>query len=624
VSRPRQCLFGLETEYALTARSADGSDVRCRALAEIMASARRGHPWLPGPSGNDLFLGCGCRLYIDVGNHIELSTPECTDPKDLVCAAVAGDRILSELVDEFRRGNGGQVALFKTNVDYLRRVTWASHESYYHSVSPRTMQRIVPFLVTRIIFTGSGGFDASQPGPGGFVLSPRVSFMTRTSTGDSTGSRGIYHAKDEPLGRTGHRLHVLCCESLCSHRQLYLRFGATALVAAMIDIGRAPAIELADPLRAMRALTADVTCRAPVEMGDHSHWAPIEIQRRYLEHAERLYRQGDLPDWAGPLCRVWDDVLSRLESGPSAAVGAVDWATRYALFQTVAHQAGCEFNTEWCRWAQIGQEAVSGHMASPEAATTRRSPARLTELWRHVLRAELLRRGQDVGAFDRFWQLRARMIELDARFAQLVPADKSVFAALDADGALAHGVDGVDADAIARAMTDPPPGGRAEARGRHIRSLGSDSHSMRCNWDSIVDLARSRVLEMPDPFSNSARWAVRASEDPAPEVWRLIGHLASRRRLRWTREQARTPGGPEVGEVVVIGRVGDAADARLLGCCARVTSLDSGGYRLDIDDGRTCWPRVCLRRADRVVAGQVGPNAAAGGRTPGRRGGGNP
>jgi len=50
-----------------------------------------------------------------------------------------------------------------------------------------------------------------------FTLSPRVRFLEREVSNNSTRDRGIFHTKDETLAADGyHRLHIICGESLCS------------------------------------------------------------------------------------------------------------------------------------------------------------------------------------------------------------------------------------------------------------------------------------------------------------------------------------------------------------------------------------------------------------------------
>jgi proteasome accessory factor A len=214
-------LHGLETEYSFT-QFAEGGEVldRRAGLHGLFLMARKRLESLPDASSSGLFLGNGSRFYLDAGNHPELCTPECTDPWQLVRYLKAGEASLMDLAKELDKPQLGvklmRTAFFRSNVDYFTRATWGCHESYqYRSRASAMSHELVPHLVSRIVYTGAGGFDDRSPGLE-FLVSPRVAHLERVSSDDSTAARGIFHTKDEPLSRGGwHRLHVLCGESLC-------------------------------------------------------------------------------------------------------------------------------------------------------------------------------------------------------------------------------------------------------------------------------------------------------------------------------------------------------------------------------------------------------------------------
>ena len=79
-----------------------------------------------------------------------------------------------------------EAALFRSNVDYGGApTTWGCHESYLHTSDPRSLpQSLNPHLVSRIIYCGAGGFDATSPGLD-FLLSPRVPFLYHVTSAES-------------------------------------------------------------------------------------------------------------------------------------------------------------------------------------------------------------------------------------------------------------------------------------------------------------------------------------------------------------------------------------------------------------------------------------------------------
>ncbi|MFW6162292.1 MAG: proteasome accessory factor PafA2 family protein [Planctomycetota bacterium] len=277
-------LFGIETEYAFAPLGPAGKTVpRERVLDLFFQVARERLCFLPG-HGYDLHLANGSRLYLDCGLHPELCTPECANPWDVVRYVKAGEQILTEIAEEMaRRSEGlGPIYLSKSNVDYSGAgTTWGCHESYLHRGDPETLpSQLIPFLVSRLVYTGSGGFD-SRSGGLHFMVSPRVAHLCHTVSGDSTDDRGIFHTKDESLSACGyHRAHLLCSESLCSEQALWLRVGATALVVALIEAGVADGetVALRAPLEAMARFACDPTCTAEAEARDGRPLTALAIQ----------------------------------------------------------------------------------------------------------------------------------------------------------------------------------------------------------------------------------------------------------------------------------------------------------------------------------------------------------
>ena len=294
--------FGAQTEYAVTAMK-DGAAVDREAVLHAMMEAARARlVHLPDLSSGGMFLENGSRVYIDCGQHPEMSTPECMDPWSVVRYVQAGHRILADLARaaESVRPTGTQVMCFRCNVDYSGTgSTGGSHESYLHRMNPAALQpQIVPHIVSRLVFSGAGGFNPISPGLE-FTLSPRVAYISRVVSSDSTSDRGIFHTKNEPLSQDGsNRLHILCGESLCSETAMFLKCGTTALIVAMAEAGVNPGgdVQIETPLDALRTFALDVTCKKAMRIKGARRMTAIEIQQHYLEKAEAHLNQA--------LCRL--------------------------------------------------------------------------------------------------------------------------------------------------------------------------------------------------------------------------------------------------------------------------------------------------------------------------------
>lgn len=515
-------MFGVETEYAFAALDAAGRSLNRRASASrLLDLVGRRVAHLPDGSSSGMFLQNGARLYVDCGAHPEFSTPECTHPSEAVRYVAAGDRLLGAAAGELVAEDPevAHVVLSRGNVDYSGTgSTWGCHESYLNLADPRNLARqIVPHLVSRIVFTGAGGFDNLCEGAR-FTLSPRVPHLTRTISGSSTHDRGIFHSKDEPLcGGDYHRLHVLCGESSCSQTAAWLKIGTTALVVAMVEAGLAPGdeVELRSPVAAMRVFAADPTCRARARTKQGAALSALAIQRRYLEQVEAQRGAPFLPKWADEVCERWRSVLDQLAEAPDSVALTLDWAIKLALFRSHAESRGVSWKSVGV-WTGIASRLVrairrSG-VASSEPATAELILGKESPIPDEVARLQpvLRRHGLSWDGLRPFLDLRKELFEIDACYPAL--GKRGIFAALESQGVLRHRVSSVEP--IEPAMIEPPCDGRARVRGEAIRELArAGAPNALADWHAVWDRSGRRTLDLNDPFARAPRWEVWTEDD---------------------------------------------------------------------------------------------------------------
>ncbi|MBW2270519.1 MAG: proteasome accessory factor PafA2 family protein [Deltaproteobacteria bacterium] len=453
-------LFGLETELAFSAwaKSRGRSTLpRGRMIQRLFRLARERICSLPDPDAPGIFLANGSRFYLDCGEHPEFCTPECRTPAELVRWQLAGERLLADLIAELEKEySSASVALFRCNVDYSgSHSVWGCHESYlYENNGGKMPTHLIPHLVTRLVYTGAGGFDSLKSDLE-FVLSPRVPHVTHTIGPAGSPERGIYHAKNEPLCRGGYsRLHLTCGESLSSQLSNYLKVGTTALVVRLIDAGVSTGNRLAfdSPREAMREFASDPSCRKRQPLKDGRRMTAIEVQREYLEMVERHIDADFMPAWAAEVCRRWREVLDALHTDPDSLSTRLDWSIKHALFRERTN-----------RWSTPLRDLTFGSRKAAE------------------------------------------LCEIDTLFGEL--SERGLFHCLDRAGALDHHIP--ELGSVEEAMSTAPPGGRAEARGKAIRELHEESSRYQATWGGIIDSDRSRFLAMWDPFDASPSWEER-------------------------------------------------------------------------------------------------------------------
>ncbi len=525
-------LLGVETEYALGAGASRATGLRPgQVLEAILCRARTRLLHLPDEFGHGIFLSNGARFYVDCGGHPEFATPECTTPGEVVRYVRAGETILLDLARE----HGALV--FRCNVDYSgARTSWGMHESFLHRVDPRTLPRqLIPHLVSRLVYAGAGGFNNRSPGLE-FTLSPRTIHLSQETSSDSTLHRGIFHTKNETLSGSGsHRLHVLCGETLCSDLALWLKVGTTALVVAMSEAGIGPgeAVQLRNPLAAMRAFAGDPTCTTTAETQGGARLSAVAIQRHYLTQAEAHATDPFMPPWAGEVCRRWRAVLDQLTGGAGAVATQLDWAIKHALYGDQLRRRGFprEAVSLWTTVATRLTAALSNvpngdRPLTADVVLGRDSPiaAQVAELTTAFMRPNGLC-WDDLAAFLR---ARSELFEIDMRFGQLGAG--GIFTALHAAGLLAQHVDGVDD--IAGAVDSPPAGSRARLRGQLVRDLAGNGGRYGCDWQGVWDRQERRRVDLSDPFATTWEWKEWQRDDGASPDGMLARMQAELRMLR--------------------------------------------------------------------------------------------
>jgi proteasome accessory factor A len=489
-------IMGVESEYVILLFTPAGQAETKAAAMALMSEARVRLTHLPSRR-NGIFLASGARFYIDAANHPEWCTAECTNPTDAVCQVRAGERHLRRLVERIP----GAV-LLRCNVSYARPcATWGSHESHMHTCSrPYLRQVLRAHLLTRIIYTGSGGLDPFDPRIV-FSLSPRSMHFDRF--GSSRHASACLDGRDESLTRRPYkRAHVILGESVCLDLPLWLRLATTSLLVHLTNEGlltpkQVPSIE--DPAAALRAIALDTSLTAPAGTAGSTPSA-LEIQHAYLDIVERFMHHRSVPDWAPLACARWRAVLDMLAEGEAGAVECCAWALKRQVMTQYLTQRGLDWQAV-DRFNTIVAKATSRSEAAPGVLGDLG-----IDLWESVQHRDWIMteaRSQGLGRQDmkRFLELRKDLCELDMRF-DMVPG--GISEALEPQ--IAGRVPEITEDRIRHSMTWPPQDTRAAIRGRYIRRLSTDRDRYAASWAAIRDLRKRLRLDLSHPFCRRARW----------------------------------------------------------------------------------------------------------------------
>src|SRR5881227_4278545 len=334
-------IFGVETEYGLTC-SFRGQ--RRLSPDEVARYLFRGVvSW--GRSSN-VFLRNGSRLYLDVGSHPEYATPECDSVVDLVVHDKAGERILEGLLMDAERrlreeGIAGDIYLFKNNTDSAGN-SYGCHENYLvgrHGEFGRLADVLIPFLVTRQIVCGAGKV-LQTPRGAVYCVSQRAEHIWEGVSSATTRSRPIINTRDEPHADAERfrRLHVIVGDSNMSEYATFLKVGATSILLRMLED---PSVVLRDmslenPIRAIREISHDITCRRRVRLANGREASALDIQGEYLTKARDFTSRRGLDD--GMVKRVldlWERTLHAVHTGDLGLVDReIDWVIKHKLIES--------------------------------------------------------------------------------------------------------------------------------------------------------------------------------------------------------------------------------------------------------------------------------------------------
>ena len=289
----------------------------------------------------NVILTNGARLYVDHA-HPEYSSPEVTNPRDAVMWDRAGEVVMQRAAAATSSAMGGQqILLYKNNTDN-KGASYGCHENYLMKRSTPfadIVKHLIPFFITRQIFTGSGRLGVGQDGSSKvFQLSQRADFFEVEVGLETTLKRPIINTRDEPHANPEkyRRLHVIVGDANLSEVATYLKMGTTSIILAMIEEGALADCDLmpADPVRDMHRVSHDITLSKRLLLNSGEELTAIDIQYALLDRAEKFCSQHpdhDADVMTKDVLERWRRVLDQLSEDPLRAANTVDWVAKYSL-----------------------------------------------------------------------------------------------------------------------------------------------------------------------------------------------------------------------------------------------------------------------------------------------------
>ncbi|MFM7257782.1 MAG: proteasome accessory factor PafA2 family protein, partial [Acidimicrobiaceae bacterium] len=326
-------IFGLENEYGVTCTLRGQRRLSPDEVARYLF--RKVVSW--GRSSN-VFLENGARLYLDVGSHPEYATPECDSIHDVIVHDKAGERILEELLvgaEQRLRDEGirGTIYLFKNNTDSAGN-SYGCHENYLTSRSDeieKYSEVLIPFLVTRQIFTGAGKVLQTARGPI-YSIAQRAEHIWEGLSSATTRSRPIINTRDEPHADAEkyRRLHVKVGDSNMSEYTNFVNVCSTACLLKMMEDESCILrdLTLENQTRAIREISHDITCRRTIRLASGRELSALDIQREILDKALRYADTGRFDALEMKALEMWEHCISTIENDPLKLNREVDWVIK--------------------------------------------------------------------------------------------------------------------------------------------------------------------------------------------------------------------------------------------------------------------------------------------------------
>jgi proteasome accessory factor A len=114
----------------------------------------------------------------------------------------------------------------------------------------------------------------------------------------------------------------------------YVKVGTTAALLQMLEddvVFRDLTLE--NPIRAIREISHDITCRRRVRLANGRELSALDVQWEYLERAIRYARTTGFPPEVEQAVLMWENLLTGLEKDPFSLHRECDWVAKHKLIE---------------------------------------------------------------------------------------------------------------------------------------------------------------------------------------------------------------------------------------------------------------------------------------------------
>jgi proteasome accessory factor A len=102
---------------------------------------------------------------------------------------------------------------------------------------------------------------------------------------------------------------------------------------------------LENPIRAIREISHDMTCRRTVRLANGREVSALDIQREYLDRAIRYADAKGVSPLEEKALQMWEHCVTTIESDPLKLDREVDWVIKYKLMEAYCERHGLDMGS---------------------------------------------------------------------------------------------------------------------------------------------------------------------------------------------------------------------------------------------------------------------------------------
>jgi Pup amidohydrolase len=302
---------------------------------------------------------------------------------------------------------GQEIVVHKNNSDGKGN-SYGCHENYLMDRQVpfgRIVTHVMPHFISRQVYTGAGKVGTEVVGLTSddvpYQLTQRADFFEEEVGLETTLKRPIVNTRDEPHAdaQRYRRLHVIVGDANLSEVATFLKVGTTALVLAMLeDEFLLRDLTPVAPVAALRKVSYDLSLREPIDLADGRRMTAVEMQWEYFDRAKKYAEEHGLeclgaPEIGAEVLRLWEHVLTGLETDPMSLASQLDWVAKYRVVDGYRTKHGLQWDD-----AKLRAMDLQYHDMRPE-----RSLAARVGLQRLTTDAEVARAVTEPPSDTRAW-----------------------------------------------------------------------------------------------------------------------------------------------------------------------------------------------------------------------------